>query len=118
MAQGDIIYKGEDREAIVNLGTVNFADLIDFIALFRVDAKTVKVMKKTATGQLQLLPIAGEPTKCLIRLFHNETVTWPCGILYIEMKSIDDNVNFPLNKHLESVQLAAKIEETNIQSIV
>jgi len=117
MAQSDIIYKGEDKEITIDLDTLVFANLVDFIVGFKIEKQLVKVARKTGTGLNEIVAIAGEPNKCLCRIYASETVNWPCGILYLELKSVEDNVNFPNDVHLEGVVLAATIEDIKIASL-
>ncbi len=93
------LYTGEDVEVTIDLIDTNFADLNDIIVGVIVNKVLVKTLKKTSTGNLQIVADPASPTRCLVRLFRSETKTWQPGTLSMEVTLKANDGRFPQGKH-------------------
>lgn len=103
------LFTGEDSPIVLDLGTTLFSDLIDIVVGFRIDDTLVKTMKKTETGNNEIIVHPDSTTKCIARLFSTETVDWTVdatagvGRLILEIDVVTDDDLFPDGKHEKQV---------------
>jgi len=104
------LYAGTDARIKMDLGSLVFDGLDDIIVGFKIGDILLKTCRKTFTGQKIVEEVSGEPNKCVCRLFRNETVKWPEGILKIEVTTVADVADFDEGMHSPTVRSVAEFE--------